>query len=311
MRQLARSAVLASLSLWLAAAPADAVVADSLKCYRVTDPLALAGLVELDAEALGLTESCTIKKTKTYCVPVDAEVVDATANGSPVSALTVSGPNPGDRICYKIRCPNGAPTLPEVSDSFGTRTLQGARATTLCVPAVKGAPAEPAHSGATCSAEALNNLDYILDCNDGSGYEVTGTVAPISSSPELHILSIYNAGEVGGTATVTVEREQPVVLVLYGYDAVNWNVVTTPGANLQRVIVSGVESQNASVPDGVPVEIHPPWPDNLGSEVEDFGEYGDENSLILLLAAEEATGLCMSSFHQCYEATQFRIPPAP
>ena len=299
--------VTAGLSLPANVRPAHALIADGLKCYRVNDPLLLQGVVELSAEDLGLSETCTVKKTKTYCVPVGSDVVSASDNGNPLTTLSVSGPNPGDRICYKIRCPGGAPDLPQVSDVFGTRTLQGVRATTLCVPAVEGTADEPVQSGGTCSAEAVDNLEYILDCSEG---EVTGTVAPIAASPELHIISIYRT-EDGADATVTVERAQPTVLVLFGYDSVHWNVVTTPGANLERVIVTGFELQEATVPDGIPVENRSPYPNNLGNEGDDFDVYPDSNSLAILLDAEEATGLCMTSYHQCYEASQFRIPPAP
>lgn len=299
--------ITAGLSLSANVRPVHALIADGLKCYRVNDPLLLQGIVQLSPEDLGLSENCTIRKTKTYCVPVGSEVVSATDNGNPLTTLAVSGPNPGDRICYKISCPGGAPDLPQVSDVFGTRTLQGVRATTLCVPAVEGAAEEPVQSGGTCSAEAVSNLEFILDCSEG---EVTGTVAPIAGSPELHIISIYGPND-GTDVTVTVEREQPTVLVLSGFDPVHWHVVTTPGANLERVIATGFEQQEVTAPAGIPVEIRGPYPNNLGSAGEDFGDYLSLEALAILLDSEQATGLCMTSYHACYEASQFRIPPSP
>jgi len=236
--------------------------------------------------------------------------VGATDNGVPITLLGVSGPNPGDRICYKIRCPGNPPTLPEISDVFGTRVLRGVRATTLCVPAVKGPVDEPTNSGGTCSAEALDNAEFILECTEG---DVSGTVAPIAASPELHIISIYtpDSGVSGGEASVIVERTEPLVLVLAAYDPTHWNVTAAAGSHLERIIVSGFNDQTVTAPDGVPVEIRAPYPNNLGSEGDEgYGDYPSPDSLAVILDAEEATGLCMTSFHACYEATQFKIPVA-
>lgn len=289
---------------------ADAGVADGLRCYRVEDPMLLEGVVDLDATDLGFDSTCRVKKTRTYCVPVSTSVVDATINGHSLTPLPVSGPNPGDRICYKITCPGPLPQLPEVSDMFGTRTLTAVRNATLCVPAVKGPVEQPQSSGGTCSAAALEDDAYVLDCDEDGGNYAAGTVAPVAGSPELHIFWIYEATD-GGNATVTVEREERTVLVLAAFDPVHWTVVTTPDAKLERVIITGYGEQQVTVPDGVIVENHSPAPNHIGAHIEDFADYAEPEAEQMLLAVEQATGLCMTSFHTCYSGTRFRVPPTP
>lgn len=297
-------------SWFVGAVIADASVADGLRCYRVEDPMLLDGVVNLDAADLGFDSTCRVKKTRTYCVPVSTSVVSATANDHALTPLAVSGPNPGDRICYKIRCPGPLPQLPEVSDIFGTRTLTAVRNATLCVPAVKGPVEQPQSSGGTCSAAAIEDDAYVLDCDEGSGHYAAGTVAPVVGSPELHIFWIYEATD-GGNATVTVEREERTVLVLASFDPVHWTVVTTPEAKLERVIVTGYGEQQVTAPDGVVVENRSPAPNHIGADIEDFADYAEPAAEQMLLAVEQATGLCMTSFHTCYSGTQFRVPPTP
>src|SRR5262249_61302300 len=59
------------------------------------------------------------------------------ATGQPITPLPIAGPDPGDRLCYKLKCEAPAPPDIEVTDQFGTRTVSGLRAKLLCTPAVK------------------------------------------------------------------------------------------------------------------------------------------------------------------------------
>ena len=134
----------AALLLATAAVPVHAQVADHLKCYQVKDSLNLAGTVDLDTPQFGLDPGCKISKAKLFCVPgtkTNVNVVDKKTN-LPITPLPVSGPDPGDRICYKVKC-LAVPTDQTVTDQFGTRTLTKLKPSLLCAPAIKGTPTPP------------------------------------------------------------------------------------------------------------------------------------------------------------------------
>jgi hypothetical protein len=127
----------------LAPAYTEAQVDDHLKCYKIKDPVKLKGIVDLSSEQFGLEEGCKISKAKMFCVPATKEVVWAEdkATGAVIDPLPVFGdPATGDRVCYKIKCPDPQPPDTEVSDQFGNRTLTKFKAFMLCTPAIKGSP---------------------------------------------------------------------------------------------------------------------------------------------------------------------------
>jgi len=129
---------LALSMMWVASAGGQ--VADHLKCYKVTDPLKLSGTADLDTPQFGPDAGCAIsKKARLFCVSAtktNVAVVDK-KTGTPLTPLPISGPDPGDRICYKAKCPN-IPADQSVTDPFGNRILSKLKATLLCTPAVKG-----------------------------------------------------------------------------------------------------------------------------------------------------------------------------
>src|SRR5437667_1295835 len=151
---------------WAASAAAQPV-ADHLKCFKVKDALNLAGTVDLDTPQFGADPGCTISKAKLFCVPATKTNVTVTdkSTGAPITPLPVGGPNPGDRICYKIKCPTAVPDQ-QVTDQFGARTLSKFKASLLCTPAVQGVVAAAYASTcavATCSAEG----DLCEPCDGG------------------------------------------------------------------------------------------------------------------------------------------------
>jgi hypothetical protein len=198
------------------------------------------------------------------------------------------------------------PPSGQVTDAFGSRTVEFTKAYTLCTPAVAGPPPpEPAESGGMCLTSG-NAGNFILNCNAGGGYDVTSRVAPTEGSPALRIFGIYESYPVAGQATVDVQREERVVLVLSAYDSTHWTVTAAPGAVIERVILHGCEAQTATVPAGVPVQND--GPDGIGCGA---NEYPSADADDLIAAAEQSTGLCLTSFHACYEASQMVVPPAP
>ncbi len=118
---------------------ARAQVSDHLKCYQVRDPLSLKGTADLNTSAFGLDPGCKISKTKFFCVPgtkTNIAVIDKTTK-LPITPLPVSGPDPGDRVCYKAKCPVAVIPDQAITDQFGTRTVTTFKAAYLCTPAVR------------------------------------------------------------------------------------------------------------------------------------------------------------------------------
>lgn len=132
--------VIASCSL--AAAPALAVRYDHLKCYKVKDSAptssATVDLRPLDNGTFELEAGCTVKvRSRQLCFPSTKEVLF-----SADALLNVEGQELENAfLCYKVKCPKTVlPDSLEMSDQFATRNLTGLRTTTLCAPAIPGAP---------------------------------------------------------------------------------------------------------------------------------------------------------------------------
>jgi len=66
--------------------------------------------------------------------------------------------DPGDRLCYKIRCPAPSPPDTLVTDQFGTRTVTRLRARLSCTPAVKGGPPGPTMTTTTTTTALTTTI---------------------------------------------------------------------------------------------------------------------------------------------------------
>jgi hypothetical protein len=174
------------------AAPLSAQVADHLKCYQMKDTLNLGGTADLDTPQFGVDPGCKIFRAQLFCVPAiktNVSVVNKKTRQS-ITPLPFSGaPQPGDQICYKVKCPTPLAPMPDqaVTDQFGNRTLTKFKASFLCTPAVKGAAycgdgtidageeCEPTNvGGATCAA--LGFASGTLACAPGCTFDLGGCV---------------------------------------------------------------------------------------------------------------------------------------
>ena len=126
-------------ALTLAASAGAQPVADHLKCYKVKDALSLAGMADLNTPRFGADPGCTISTAKLFCVPATKTNVSAIdkSTGNPIIPQPVAGPDPGDRICYKVKCPQSVADQ-QVTDQFGTRILTKFKTVLVCGPAVTG-----------------------------------------------------------------------------------------------------------------------------------------------------------------------------
>ena len=120
--------------------PAYAQPYEHLSCYKVKDTKAFASadstLLALQAQFGSV--GCEIKpKAREFCVPADmsvSAVTDGAYSAFPAEDLSF------DRLCYRVKCDATPPTSLEVSDGFGTRTLEKLKISTVCTPAVIGPP---------------------------------------------------------------------------------------------------------------------------------------------------------------------------
>jgi hypothetical protein len=140
-----RSLRLATVAVALLVCGGPAQAQDHEKCYKIKDPVALTGIVDLTTPQFGLEPGCVIGRGTYFCAPASKTVVSATdkKTGVAITPLPVfAPPAPVDRICYRIKCPVPPPPFPPdqtVTDQFGTRLLSKFRASFVCTPAVKGA----------------------------------------------------------------------------------------------------------------------------------------------------------------------------
>jgi len=134
-RWVAMGTILASLGA------SSAQTSDDLKCYKMKDPLKLAGTVALDTQPFGADPGCKVssaKSAKLFCVPAtESNAAFITGKKQPLTPVPVFGSDPGDRICYKVKC-DGTAADQQVTDQFGTRTVENLKSALLCVPAVQG-----------------------------------------------------------------------------------------------------------------------------------------------------------------------------
>ena len=186
---MSRLIVLLGAVLVTGSAPARA--ADHLKCYKIKDPLKLAGVADLDTPQFGADPGCTVSSAKLFCVP-GTKVVDSATDkltGNPITPLPFSSaPPPGDSVCYKVKCPQ--PPTPiadqQATDQFGTRTLAKLKASMICTPAVKGTAfcgngtidpgeqCEPTNLGAaTCRSRGFPH-GGTLACAPGCTFDTSG-----------------------------------------------------------------------------------------------------------------------------------------
>jgi hypothetical protein len=190
-----RALGLLTLLLALMAAPRGAAAeSDHLKCYKIKDPVKLAGVLDLPTPQFGWDSGCTVSKAKLFCVPGAKTVVSAEdrATGLPITPLPVSAaPTAEDRICYKVRC-DAVPDDQVVTDQFGTRTLTRFKAAMVCTPAVKGTaycgdgtidPGEDCEvgnlNGATCASEGFET--GTLACGAGCVFDTSGCACAASA----------------------------------------------------------------------------------------------------------------------------------
>jgi hypothetical protein len=125
----------------LAATTAQAQLHDHLKCYKVKDPSSFSASADLfpaDSDTFESDAGCSIKvRSRELCVPVAKGLIETDSPDLDISGIDLTNAF----LCYKVRCPaTGLPQVLRMSDQFGTRQFTGLRTSTVCAPAIAGAP---------------------------------------------------------------------------------------------------------------------------------------------------------------------------
>jgi hypothetical protein len=177
-----------ALAMTFAAAASAQPIFDDMKCYKIRDPQPgkqyTADLVpklthdfqtELGDRIVGgvLQKGCRIRvPAKFFCIEVEPQNArDASPPYNPAQ-WTVAGPEPGERLCYKLSCPSTpAQDLP-IIDAFGTRTIKLlGRTAYFCTSVTRQLPqnsecslAGNGQCGGTCPAGELCLATSPQDC---------------------------------------------------------------------------------------------------------------------------------------------------
>jgi hypothetical protein len=165
-------------------------------------------------------------------------------------------------------------------------------------------PGEPPSSSASCEAPI----------------ELT----PAGSSPELHVVGIYESrsdhsgdDHPRGETVVEVTRSGPVDLVLSSYEPTHWVVRPVGKAEIRTVILNGYHSQTAAVPEGAKIvsysyEQGSPSFATFCPEATSPYRWPSSSSECLVRTAERMLGHRATTFRGCYRAERVVIAePAP
>jgi hypothetical protein len=122
-------------------------------------------------------------------------------------------------------------------------------------------------------------------------------------TPEVHVISVYETSSnhsVAGDAKVTIERPGRHILVLSAYESTNWHVTLGPNVAIRAVELIGYEPQTVDLPN-VPVT----HDTGCGYSYPYNGGGCDTNALFSLI--ESRTGAGITTFHGCYQASQWSL----
>lgn len=231
---------------------------------------------------------------------VPVEIYDHEGQGSPLAGCGYSLPYDGggcdtNELIATVESITGL-TLSRFDGCYRASAIQVASST--CEPPPPPPPPPPASS-------------VILDCTSesyASRSESNGRAA-------LHLGAVYETRSDHGpgyhpTGEAYVDFALPGenVLALSAYEPTHWIVSLAPGASLQKVVLIGYHAQSADVPEGVAVEVYDY--ESTGSPLAACGyslpyNGGGCDTDQLIANVETITGLPVTGFDGCYNATTF------
>lgn len=168
-------------------------------------------------------------------------------------------------------------------------------------------------------ASAANANQSVVTINDpaiSSGYQASNYASTASTSPETHIIGVYETRSdssfgyhPAGTAYVHVtgSASVPVNLVLSSYEPTHWILDGAGLSFVQSVLVNSYYASTASGIDSSRV-----LNQNLGAYAYAWpSASGGSNTPALVAAVERRYGSPISTFSGVYRATDFSVALAP
>ncbi len=141
-----------------------------------------------------------------------------------------------------------------------------------------------------------------------SGIPFTRDAAALSQNTELHAVGVYEGprhfgrpAEDPSSSTINVHiyaTKKPIILALYNYESVLWNISADKGVEIKEIILS---SHNASKVSGIDDKIVKVTRLNMGLAYDN----STAHSVVPKLTAY--TGLSIGSFQSSYKGTEFSI----
>jgi hypothetical protein len=161
MRQ--TSACLVALTFFILAARAAAQVPDHLECYKIKDSAPRTPYTA-DLAGLAAEPGCQVKvPAKLLCVATTK------SNVSPTPPEAGNGSSVGRFLCYKVKCPKGAPDALTIRDQFGSRSVEPKVSKLLCAPEL---PSSVCGNGVPDDGEACDdgNTETESSCDYGQAF---------------------------------------------------------------------------------------------------------------------------------------------
>lgn len=170
-----------------------------------------------------------------------------------------------------------------------------------------------------CAATAVYANNSVITINNpatSSGYQLSYYVNPEITSPEIHVIGVYETRSdhsfnyhPSGKAYVHVTgmTETPVNLVLSSYEPTDWILDGAGLSFIQSVIVSSYHASSATGIDSSKVQIKDlggygfAWPSSSGGT----------NTPALVSAVESLYGTPIATFSGVYRATDFSVFLSP
>ena len=157
---------------------------------------------------------------------------------------------------------------------------------------------ETGETGETAAPPGPAGVEVEFDATcTGGGHWFSEWQEMASDDLNMRIISVYGSTD-DGPVTVRVEDPRPLVLVLVGYEVTKWVIEEEVPGTVERIYVSGYYTPEVDAPSGAEVEgVY-----SLGDLYVRQDRLGE---------AEAAASMKMSSFHGCYQASEFTIRAAP
>jgi len=247
------------------------------------------------------TSPTTTGATTSTTSPTTSSASDgATTSGDP----STSSPSTGTTEAIDPTTGGSSTTAPD--DTTSSSSTTGTTGTTTTSETTSDETTTTSADTTTTGVETGDDPDPMGICTQG---EFSTFIDPMPQPVELHMIGVYQA--TANALTVSVTREGiPMTLYLSAYEPVAFTLDLAPGVQLEHVILNGynqhtVQGQGAATVTNISADFNDPFWANCGYfwPMNDGGCDTPAN----VESAEQQTGLSLTTFAGCYEASSFTL----